>query len=67
MTLGYPNISGYEPTLAAEITQVAGRLQATVGTVVGEMTAYWQNQLHWLLSTLIKSGSSGGPVVGIEG
>lgn len=67
MTLGYPNIAGYIPTLAAEKTQVAGRLQATVGTVVGEMTAYWQNQLHWLLSTLIKSGSSGGPVVGLEG
>ena len=67
MTLGYPNISGYLPTLAAERTQVAGRLQATVGAVVGQMTAYWLNQPHWLLSTLIKSGSSGGPVVGIEG
>ena len=67
MTLGYPNISGYEPILAAERTQVAGRLQATVGAVVGQMNAYWQNQSHWLLSTLIKSGSSGGPVVGIEG
>ncbi len=67
MTLGYPNISGYVPTLAAERTQVAGRLQAALGAVVGQMTAYWQNQPHWLLSTLIKSGSSGGPVVGIEG
>ncbi len=66
MTLGYPNISLYEPTLAAERTQVAGRLQATVGAVVSQMTTYWQ-QPHWLLSTLIKSGSSGGPVVGIEG
>src|SRR5260370_741782 len=67
MTLGYPNISGYLPTLAAERTQVAGRLQATVGAVVGQMTAYWLNQPHWLFSTLIYRGSSGGPVVGIEG
>jgi len=70
MTLGYPNISGYNPILAAERTQVAGRLQATatVGAVLGQMTAYYlQDQSHWLLSTLIKSGSSGGPVVGIEG
>lgn len=66
MTLGYPNISLVEPTLAAERTQVAGRLQATGGAVIGQMTDYWQ-QPYWLLSTLIKGGSSGGPVVGIEG
>ena len=67
MTLGYPDISLYNSDLAAERTQVAGNLQSAVGAVVSQVTTYWQNQTHWLLSSLIKSGSSGDPVVGIEG
>jgi serine protease Do len=70
LTLGYPNIPGFEPPLVAECAEIAAQiypLVASVGTVSATALSYLDHQSYWLITAKVKGGNSGGPVIGDDG
>lgn len=63
MALGYPNVPGFLPTLAAEAAKVSGRLAATVGRIASQPTEIFSKVPLLLITARVRGGFSGGPVV----
>lgn len=51
----------------SETSEVAGRVIASTGQVVGDGKAYLDGQEYLLFSARVKGGSSGGPAIGRDG
>ena len=67
LTIGYPQIRGFDSVLVAETAQVAGHLKSSTGQVVGSERSYLDGQPCYLITARVKGGSSGGPVIGKDG
>lgn len=65
MTMGYPQIPCFRPTLITETTEIAA--QASIGEIVGQEQDYREKVEYQILSARVKGGSSGGPVIGPDG
>jgi serine protease Do len=67
MALGFPNVPGFEPTLAAEAANIAGRLTATRGRVASKPMEIFARSELFLVTARVRGGFSGGPVLDPSG
>lgn len=67
MSMGFPQIQGFDNTLVAEKSQISAILKSSTGLVVSECESYLDSQHYLLLSARVKGGNSGGPVIGKRG
>lgn len=63
MALGYPNIPGFTPTLAAEAATIAARLTTSRGRIAATPTEYFAGSDLLLITARVRGGFSGGPVL----
>ena len=65
LTMGYPELPGFDTVLVAENAQIAsGHLKSTTGQIVTEAKAYWEKyQEYFVISARVKGGNSGCPVI----
>lgn len=63
ITIGYPPFKGFDSVQIADIGKIAGQLKGTTGNLVGLENSYLDSQDYFLLSSKVKGGNSGGPVI----
>jgi len=67
MALGYPNVPGFMPALAAEAAQVSGRLTVARGRVASKPAEIFSRTEMLLITARVRGGFSGGPVLDAYG
>lgn len=67
MAMGFPNVSGFIPSLAAERAAVSSNLTAVRGTVASTPTEIWAREPLLLITARVRGGFSGGPVLNDRG
>lgn len=67
MAIGYPDIAGFVPTLAAEKAAISSRLTATRGTVASNPFEIFAKTELLLITARVRGGFSGGPVLDNRG
>lgn len=67
IALGYPNVSGFIPSLAGEKAIVSSRLTAVRGTVASTPVEIWAREALLLITARVRGGFSGGPVINEKG
>jgi len=67
LTMGYPQIPGFDAPLIAETSQIAAVIKSSIGVVVSLAQSYLDSQDYLLLSARVKGGNSGGPVISRKG
>lgn len=67
MTMGYPPIPGFLPTLITEETEIAGRQTVAQGEIIGKGQSYLRGYDLLIVSARVKGGNSGGPAVARDG
>lgn len=67
LTMGYPQIQGFDAPLIAETSQIAAVVKSSIGIVVSQAESYLDGQDYLLISARVKGGNSGGPVIGRKG
>lgn len=63
LTLGYPDVPGFHPTIAAERANISSRLTATRGAVASKPSELWTRSEAFLITARVRGGFSGGPVL----
>ncbi|ADU13156.1 S1 family peptidase [Asticcacaulis excentricus] len=63
MALGYPNIPGFVPALAAEAAHVSGRLTVAKGKIASSPTEIFAKTELFLITARVRGGFSGGPLL----
>ncbi|MCY7332729.1 MAG: serine protease [Pseudanabaena sp. CAN_BIN31] len=64
LTMGYPQLPGFDNVLVTENAQISGHLKSTTGQIVTEAKAYWEkDQEYFLINARVKGGNSGCPVI----
>ena len=67
MVLGYPNVPGFHPTLAAEKALISSRFTAVRGTVASSADEIFARAPLFLITARVRGGFSGGPVLNSQG
>jgi serine protease Do len=67
MALGYPDVSGFIPALAAEKAAISAHLSAVRGTVASTPLEIWAREALLLITARVRGGFSGGPVLNEKG
>lgn len=62
MPMGYPDVPGFHPALAAEAAAISARMTALRGRVASAPTELWSNAEMFLITARVRGGFSGGPV-----
>jgi S1-C subfamily serine protease len=63
LTLGYPDVPGFHPTVAAEKANISSRLTATRGAIASTPAELWTRSEVFLITARVRGGFSGGPVL----
>lgn len=67
MVLGYPNVPGFHPTLAAEKATISSRFTAVRGAVASSAEEIFTRSPLFLITARVRGGFSGGPVLNSQG
>ena len=67
LCLGYPPIAGFGLVLVAESGQLSSTLKTATGSVASSNSSYLDGESYILVSTRVRGGNSGGPVVNRKG
>lgn len=67
MVLGYPNVPGFHPTVAAEKALISSRLTAVQGIVSSTPEEIFTRSSLFLITARVRGGFSGGPVLNSSG
>lgn len=63
MVLGYPNVPGFHPTMAAEKALISSRFTAVRGAVTSTPEEIFARTSLFLITARVRGGFSGGPVL----
>ena len=67
MALGFPDVPGLLPALAAEKALISSRLTVTRGAVASTPFEIWANAELLLITARVRGGFSGGPILNESG
>ena len=67
MVLGYPNVPGFHPALAAEKAMISSRFTAIRGAVASSAEEIFARASLFLITARVRGGFSGGPVLNSHG
>ena len=67
MVLGYPNVPGFHPSLAAEKAMISSRFTAIRGAVASSAEEIFARAPLFLITARVRGGFSGGPVLNSSG
>lgn len=67
MALGYPDVPGFQPALAAEKAMISSRLTAVRGSVASAPFEIWAQTELLLITARVRGGFSGGPILNENG
>jgi serine protease Do len=67
MALGYPDVPGFHPTLAAERALISSRLTASRGAIAATPVEIWAKAELLLITARVRGGFSGGPILDENG
>lgn len=67
MALGYPDVPGFFPALAAEKAMISSRLTATKGSVASAPFEIFAKSELLLITARVRGGFSGGPILNEAG
>lgn len=67
LALGYPNVAGFLPTLAAEKALISSRLTATKGAIASKSFEIFAKSELLLITARVRGGFSGGPILNDRG
>lgn len=67
MALGYPDVPGFHPTLAAEKAMISSRFTAVRGAVASAAEEIFARSPLFLITARVRGGFSGGPVLNSYG
>ena len=67
MALGFPDVPGFLPALAAEKALISSRLTATRGAIASVPFEFWARTELLLITARVRGGFSGGPILNEKG
>lgn len=67
ITMGYPDIPGFDAIQVTDNIVIAGNIKATTGRLIGSETSYLDGRTYFLINARVKGGNSGGPLINKRG